>query len=597
MKSMDDRKTITMSGYILSVIRPFYWQVAGSIIVALYWSIHVSLQPYVIKLILDSVNLDPTFKNIITPVIYYIILSLAFTLNFRFYDYISLRFYPKLKANIIEECTEIVSHHSYNFFQNQFSGALADRIKNLSKGTTEMVQMCLDRFFSHFLALLIACGTLMTVNIWLAIILLTWALFLVGLSMAVAKKARHLSQAYSEAGSRVSGKVVDRFTNILNVRLFASYKYESSHLKKGLSDTIKRDQRLRWFLLKLMTVQGIATSLMISGTVLVLIYSVHSKAITIGDFGLVMTLTLAFAEIIWDLAKEVSFFSEVYGMVSQGVALLNQKHDIKDAPGAKKLIVTQGEICFQKVHFKYGDAEPLFSDKSITIEAGEKVGLVGFSGSGKSTFINLILRLFDIDSGKILIDGQDIAKVTQDSLHKSIGLIPQDPSLFHRTLMENIRYGRLDASDEEVYKAARQAHAHEFIKHLPLGYEMMVGERGVRLSGGQRQRIAIARAILKNAPILLLDEATSALDSITENIIKNALLELMQDKTTLVVAHRLSTLLHMDRILVFKQGKIVEEGNHKKLLEQGGMYRKLWDAQIDGFIPDKVHPENVVERG
>lgn len=581
-------KKITLSNYILHAIRPFYWQITGSFFVMLYWALHISLQPYVIKLILDSVHLDSALKNSILPVVYYIVLSVLFTLNFRFYDFLSLKFYPKLRANIIEETTELVSHHSYSFFQNQYSGALSDRIKNLSKGTAEVIQMIIDKFFSSFLALTIACFTLMTVNVWLAIILFVWAAFLIGVSLLFGKKVRRLSHEFSEASSRVSGKVVDLFTNILNVRLFANFHYEEAQLNRSSHTMVNKDKKLRWYVLKLLTVQGLATAAMISGTLLVMVYSVHTKSITIGDFGLVLTLTLSFSEIIWDLSREIPYFSETYGMVSQGVGLLNQKHDIQDVPNAKPLIIKRGEICFEKVHFKYKNTEPLFSNKSITIHAGEKVGLVGFSGSGKSTFMNLILRLFDIDSGHILIDDQDIAKVTQVSLHKNIGMIPQEPTLFHRTVMENIRYGRQDASDQEVYRAAKQAHADEFIKKLPLGYDLVVGERGVKLSGGQRQRIAIARAILKNAPILLLDEATSALDSVTENIIKNALLELMKDKTTIVIAHRLSTLLHMDRILVFKQGKIVEEGKHKALIEQNGMYRTLWDAQVDGFIPEEL---------
>jgi ATP-binding cassette subfamily B protein len=223
---------------------------------------------------------------------------------------------------------------------------------------------------------------------------------------------------------------------------------------------------------------------------------------------------------------------------------------------------------------------------SVTIPAGQKVGLVGYSGNGKTTFANLILRLFDVTSGRILIDGQDIREVTQESLRAQISLIPQDPFLFHRTLLENIRYGRLDASEQDIITAAQKAHAHEFIAKLPQGYESLVGERGVKLSGGQRQRIAIARAILKNAPILILDEATSQLDSITESKIQDSLWQLMQDKTAIVIAHRLSTLLHMDRILVFGQGKIIEDGTHQDLLAKQGVYKTLWDMQVGGFLPD-----------
>jgi ATP-binding cassette subfamily B protein len=260
--------------------------------------------------------------------------------------------------------------------------------------------------------------------------------------------------------------------------------------------------------------------------------------------------------------------------------------EILDKPNAVPLQCAQGQITFRDVKFHYKGTKPLFSDKSVTIESGQKVGLVGYSGGGKSTFVNLILRLYDVTEGSILIDGQDVRDVTQDSLHQTIAMIPQDPSLFHRSLMDNIRYGRVDATDKEVITASKKAYAHEFISKLPLGYESLVGERGVKLSGGQRQRIAIARAILKNAPILILDEATSQLDSVTEGLIQESLWGLMQSKTTIVIAHRLSTLLHMDRILVFDQGKIVEDGSHTQLLAKSGSYKTLWDTQIGGFLGD-----------
>jgi ATP-binding cassette subfamily B protein len=567
-------------------MRPFRWQMVGLVIVAFYWAAHISLQPYVIKLILDRVSVDATLSNLLVPVIFYMVLAVAFTLNFRFYDYVGLKLHPQLKANIMAEATQAISYHSYTFFQNQFAGGIADKIKNLSKGTSEIVQIFFDRFFSHIIALIIACATLMTVHPLLSLILLVWTFLMVIVSLLATKQGRLLSHELSESNSRLVGTIVDRFTNILNVRLFAAYSFEETKLHQNLKETIRRDKKLRWYLLKLMSIQGLSTATMISGSLFTLVYFVQSERITVGDFGLVLTLTLSFAEIMWNFSQEIAKFSEVYGMVSQGLALLNQEKEIKDAPNALALQVTKGEIRFQSVHFHYENTEALFSNKSITIHAGQKVGLVGYSGGGKSTFVNLILRLFDVKTGKILIDGQDITQVTQDSLHRSIGMIPQDPTLFHRNLLENIQYGRRETSEEEVILAAKKAHAHEFITVLAQGYHTLVGERGIKLSGGQRQRIAIARAILKNAPILLMDEATSALDSVTETLIKDSLLELMQDKTTIVIAHRLSTLLHMDRILVFDQGKIVEDGSHSMLLSQGGLYKKLWDAQVGGFIPD-----------
>ena len=313
-------------------------------------------------------------------------------------------------------------------------------------------------------------------------------------------------------------------------------------------------------------------------------YKVH--LISVGDFALIL---IKYGSCSYHLVHDVASdaFHQAVGKCKQSLNCLIAPQELKDEKGAQNLILTKGQITFENVKFHYTGTEPLFQNKTVTIEAGQKVGLVGYSGGGKSTFINLILRLYDVSEGHILLDGQDIRSITQDSLRSNIAMIPQDPSLFHRTLMENIRYGRIEATDDEVISASKKAHAHEFISNLPRGYESPVGERGVKLSGGQRQRIAIARAILKNAPILILDEATSQLDSVTESDIQESLWELMQDKTTIVVAHRLSTLLHMDRIIVFDQGKIVEDGTHSELLNISGLYRTLWDAQVGGFLPDK----------
>jgi ATP-binding cassette subfamily B protein len=293
-------------------------------------------------------------------------------------------------------------------------------------------------------------------------------------------------------------------------------------------------------------------------------------------------------EFLWNVTKDFSQLSKSFGKITQALRTITLPVDIQDHPHARSLSVSKGEIAFKNVRFHYKGATPLFENKTVVIQPGQKVGLVGFSGSGKTTFVNLILRLFDVTHGQILIDGQDIRMVTQDSLHEAIGVIPQDPSLFNRTLRENIRYGRLSATDADVELAARKAHAHSFIKDLPNQYDTAVGERGIKLSGGQRQRIAIARVVLKNAPILILDEATSQLDSITETLIQESIEDLMQNKTTLVIAHRLSTLLHMDRILVFDKGKIIQDGTHQELMAQNGLYKTLWEAQVGGFLPERI---------
>jgi ATP-binding cassette subfamily B protein len=280
-----------------------------------------------------------------------------------------------------------------------------------------------------------------------------------------------------------------------------------------------------------------------------------------------------------------NFFKEV-GICNQALKLIERQHDVIDVEDAKEIKITKGVIKFENVTFNYRRGNNIFENKNVTINSKQKVGLVGFSGSGKTTFVNLMLRFFDIESGTIKIDEQDISKVRHESLCSQISLIPQDPTLFHRSIMDNIRYGNIDATNEDVVRVAKLAQCHEFIEQMPLAYDSPVGERGVKLSGGQRQRIAIARAILKNAPILILDEATSALDSVTEKHIQAGLKILMQGRTTIVIAHRLSTLSEMDRILVFDKGHIIEDGSHAELLKQNGHYAYMWNMQSGGFLPE-----------
>ncbi|MGJ8655026.1 MAG: ABC transporter ATP-binding protein [Akkermansiaceae bacterium] len=317
---------------------------------------------------------------------------------------------------------------------------------------------------------------------------------------------------------------------------------------------------------------------------ILLIHMYQAGRVTIGDFIFIMSLCRAVVYPVWWLATQMIEFSGDVGKCQQALSIITPEHDIVDIENASELKVAKGEIRFDQVNFEYHKSSHVFQNVSVTIPAGQKVGLVGFSGAGKSTFVNLLLRFYDVDSGKIQIDGENISEVTQDSLRSHLSMIPQDTSLFHRSLMDNIRYGREGASDEEVIEAAKQAYCDEFIQELPENYEALVGERGVKLSGGQRQRIAIARAILKNAPILILDEATSALDSVTEKYIQRGLDTLMEGRTAIVIAHRLSTLSQMDRILVFDKGKIIEDGSPEELISNDGHYANMWNMQAGGFL-------------
>jgi ATP-binding cassette subfamily B protein len=374
---------------------------------------------------------------------------------------------------------------------------------------------------------------------------------------------------------------------MLNVRLFARGKYEAQYLKKYQSKELKKAHKAMWLIEMSRLCLSVSGCFLIFGMVFALLYGWTNHWVTLGDFTQIGMQTFWVMGWVWFVSFQLSVFARELGTITNALELVTKGHDIVNIPKAPHLQVSAGEIEFSHVRFEYKSKQAVFKDLNLILKPGQKIGLVGFSGSGKSTFVNLMMRFYDLKSGRILIDGQDIAKVTQDSLRENIAMIPQDPSLFHRSLIENIRYGRLDATDEEVIAASKLAHCHEFIEKVDEGYESLVGERGVKLSGGQRQRIAIARAILKNAPILILDEATSSLDTVTEKLIQESLQALMHNRTTIIVAHRLSTLADMDRILVFHKGAIIEDGDQKTLLKANGHFAMLWNMQTNGFLPDE----------
>jgi len=402
-------------------------------------------------------------------------------------------------------------------------------------------------------------------------------------------KIRETSRIYADACSAVSGQIVDSLSNIASVKSYAHEAQEMAEHKRVSEVQMKAwHKMLRTFLMLDNYRRGVLV-IFGSGMLLACIYAWNHGAITIGDMSTIMGITFSFTGMAWYLSFGIIHLSESYGYLNDSLSTLIKPHHVDNKEDAHKLVVSNGEIAFRDVCFDYGaeaEGRPVFENLNIVIPAGQRVGLMGSSGAGKSSFVNLIQRFFDVNSGAIEIDGVDIRDVTQRSLRQSIAIILQDTALFHRTIMENIRYGRLDASDEEVIVAAERAYAINFINELPDGFDTMVGERGVKLSGGQRQRIAIARAILKDAPILIVDEATSALDSESEKLLQASLESLMAGKTVIAVAHRLSTINTMDRLLVMDAGRIVEDGTHDELLSNDrGIYARLWGMQSGGFIP------------
>lgn len=581
-------KKKSIYSFTIACIKPYKWLIVGQFLISIIYAADVSLRPYIIKHMLDiiaTINHQEAIESLMMPALAYIGLTILMVVSFRLFDYIWLNLNPNLKTAVGRELMNRMMDHSHRLYQNHFSGSLGTKIKDVMSGIPDLIKIGINQFFAHILAIVIATFTMWQTSPRFAIALLVWLAIFVWGNLRFAKTAKRLSHDAADIRSKFVGHIVDTLSNIMNVRFFSGKKIEMTRLEGVLKTYLNADQKRDWFFLKIFAFQGFTFLIYEAVCLYWLVTGIKTLDVSPGDFALVLTLNVAIVEFLWNLSKDVGDFSKALGDVSQGLAITQSPIDIEDKPNALPLRVKQGEIVFNNVTFHYQSPTPLFSNLNITIPAGQKVGLVGFSGSGKTTFVNLLLRLYDVSSGSITIDGQDIRDVTQDSLRKAIAVIPQEPILFHRTLMDNIRYGRIEASDQEVQEASKKAFADSFISKLPEGYQGLVGERGVKLSGGQRQRIAIARAILKNAPILILDEATSQLDSLTEQDIQSSIEELMRDKTTIVVAHRLSTLLNMERILVFDRGRIVEDGTTQELFENNGLFRTLWEAQVGDFLP------------
>ncbi len=549
------------------------------------------LLPYAIKRIMDSVqhaqhqHLD-IWLTLERDLWLFALLNLGIVLFSRASGAVLVVVGPILRRQVRRELFHYLQYHSQRFFLSHFAGSIGNRISEVAMSVAHTVWTILFDFWPLLISFSVSLLLLFGVDQHLAFTLAGWIALYILISFVLALKCRHYAQQYAASRSLVSGKIVDSVTNIMNAKLFARRNYERDYLEDFLNLEVKSARRTFWYMERIRWFQFIAAMLLMLGIIGYALKIWSEQGMSAGQFAMAASLSLMLIEQARGLSRRFLEFFEYVGNINDGVNMIVAAHEVTDRADATELSVNTGAIEFQHVHFHYAQGKPVFSDLNLSIACGEKIGLVGFSGSGKSSLLNLLLRLFDTQSGNILIDGQNIQHVTQESLRDSIAMIPQDPMLFHRSLMENIRYGRLEASDEAVIDAAKKAHAHDFIIELAEGYDALVGERGVKLSGGQRQRIALARAVLKDAPLLFLDEATSALDSVTERHIQDSLNYLMRNKTVIVIAHRLSTLAHMDRILVFHHGKIIEDGNHPSLLAKQGHYAHMWSMQAGGFLPE-----------
>jgi ATP-binding cassette, subfamily B, bacterial len=572
-----------------------FWQHAkkypAQVWVSLFCLVTVTaLRTYLPILYKNLINLAASSANkadprpLIAIIVAILIVNLSRVMLWRFFNFVINSFESRIMADLTNTCYQYLQDHSYSFFSNSFVGSLVTKVKRYERSFEQIADQC----FYNLGRALIEIAFILAVMLWqfpkLGLVMLVWSAlhFVFAYFYSLYKLPIDIKRA--EADTKTTAQLADTITNNINIKLFTSLPREI----KKFAEAINSQRALRLKSWNLGTVGDIIQNGLNVSLEFIIIYMAvrywQRGMITVGDIVLLQTFLLRAFDILWDTGKNVRNIYESLADANEMTEILLTPHEIRDAPGAGRLKIAGGKIEFKKVSFGYHKDSGVLENFNLAISPGERVALIGPSGGGKSTIVKLLFRFHDIQNGQILIDGQNIAAVSQDSLRAVLSLVPQEPILFHRSLMENIRYGKPAAGDGEVIAAAKAAHAHEFITASAEGYNTFVGERGIKLSGGERQRVAIARAILKNAPILVLDEATSSLDSESEHLIQDALKNLMKGKTVIVIAHRLSTIMQMDRILVLENGRIIEQGKHEQLLKiEKGLYQKLWGIQAGGF--------------
>lgn len=578
-------------GFFWKFIRKQKWTFSSIFVQDCINCLDSLLWPFILRWVIDiftqnEVNRALAWESLQAPIIISICLIVLIEINSRTMGFLMAKAIPKLQADIRMTMFDHIQEHSPHYFNERFAGSLANKITDMTTAVESILQQLFWPIISSLAMSLLGTLFLWFIHPVLAGILILWIIVHLSICLMFSRRCDLYEHRHGEARSALLGNIVDSLTNYFAVNLFYRFKFEKNALIPYRNEEERTNVSARRYVEKMRSVTSFFyTTICFIGINGFVIYLWLQHQITTGEVAQVFGTMWNIAAVMWAVGGALPAFFQSFGIAKQAYSVMLDPQDLGDKPDAEELKIQAGEIVFENVSFHYGEKK-LFSDKNAHIRGGEKVGLVGFTGAGKSTFISLILRFFPLHNGKILIDGKNIADITLESLRRQIALIPQDPVLFHRTLRENISYGKPEAKEAEIFAAAKLAHCDEFIRNIPAGYEAKVGERGAKLSGGEKQRIAIARAILVDAPILILDEATSSLDSVTEKYIQDSLSKLMQGRTTIVIAHRLSTLSRMDRILVFDKGKIVEEGTHAALMSNDGLYAKMWNMQVGGFLPE-----------